>query len=36
AAKLPADRILLNRSQLTAERASGDTGPTTRVQFELR
>ncbi|RZS54396.1 DUF748 domain-containing protein [Sphaerotilus mobilis] len=36
AAKLPAERVLLNRSQLTAERPSGDSGPTTRVQFELR
>ncbi|MDP4302576.1 DUF748 domain-containing protein [Leptothrix discophora] len=36
ASKLPAERVLLNRSQLTADRPSGDTGPTSRVQFELR
>ncbi|MGY0197311.1 DUF748 domain-containing protein [Leptothrix sp. BB-4] len=36
AAKLPAERVLLNRSQITAERPSGDTVATSRVQFELR
>lgn len=36
ATQLPAERVLLTRSQLTSERPEGDQGPASRVQFELR
>ncbi|MEY8879571.1 MAG: DUF748 domain-containing protein [Leptothrix sp. (in: b-proteobacteria)] len=34
--KLPAERVLLNRSKVSGERPEGDTTPAARVQFNLR
>jgi outer membrane protein OmpA-like peptidoglycan-associated protein len=36
ATQLPAERVLLTRSQITSARPDGDQGPASRVQFELR